>query len=672
MALIEMQKAHMVVHKSVSEELLHKLQELGFCQFIQYDNDHVDEKTLAPLRAKLRHVEDLLGEIRFVMRFLEPFVTKKESGISRAMGNVQEFSFDALAELASEENFRGLSSRLRELEKQLSDARAGLSRIRGLVTQLRPLLDLPHPLELFGKGTDRVAGMLVSTPKTQFSELSGELEEALGDMIEITPLPPLSEKDTSLIVSMLYARERADDLSEILGKYTAPRIDVPSHLSLTASEELAALQEELTKLEADEACVIGEIKEMANEGYSTSLLCSDYWGLLKAKVDSLSTGEQTEQILLLAFWLPVSRLDELRASLEPYDSLTEIALVEPDEEEMPPSLIHNPAWAAPVEPLTEMYGTPTYGGIDPTTIVAPFFYLFFGICFGDAGYGLLIAGILIFIMMKKKITGTLKKYLLIITIGNIAAILMGAVTFSWFGDSISGFSFLEALMPLQSLQLLDPMNDPMTMLSIALALGFFQIMVGLLIAMKENWRKGDKFAALADQGGWIVFLCGLILVGFSANGAIPLTMGTSGVIAGLGAFILIATQGREKESIFGKLFSGVMSLYNITGYLGDILSYSRLLALGLGSAAVGMVINLLVRLVAGVPYVGVLLGILVFLLGHIFSIAVNLLGAFIHSLRLQYVEFFGKFYEASGKEFSPLRMSTQYVKISETAPVNSI
>ena len=130
------------------------------------------------------------------------------------------------------------------------------------------------------------------------------------------------------------------------------------------------------------------------------------------------------------------------------------------------------------------------------------------------------------------------------------------------------------------------------------------------------------------------------------------------------------TQGREKKGLASKLFSGVLSLYNVTGFLGDVLSYSRLLALGLGSAAVGMVINLLAGLVAGVPYVGIVLAVLIFVVGHTFSIVVNLLGAFIHSLRLQYVEFFGKFYNATGRDFTPLRNAAQYSRIQEDSSVN--
>jgi V/A-type H+-transporting ATPase subunit I len=384
------------------------------------------------------------------------------------------------------------------------------------------------------------------------------------------------------------------------------------------------------------------------------------------RAEAVLKGEQTEQVVVTSFWVPSNMVREIEKILVPYGELTDISFSDPEGDDTPPTLLSNKKFAVPVEPLIDMYGSPAYGGFDPTAVVAPFFYAFFGICFGDAGYGLLIASLLIALLMKKKITGTLRKFLMILIIGNVCALIFGALTFSWFGDSISAFPFLKVLMPLQKLQILDPMGDPMTMLGVSLVFGFVQIIFGLSIAFRENIRKGDKVAAYADQGGWIVFLCGLVLLGLSSGGMIPLPEKACAMIAAAGALILVATQGRSKESVLGKIFSGVMSLYNVTSYLGDLLSYSRLLALGLGSAAVGMVINMLANLVApSLHGFGVLIGLLIFVLGHLFSMAVNLLGAFVHPLRLQYVEFFSKFYEASGEEFAPFAISTQYVNIQD-------
>ena len=664
MAITDMQKVHMALHKSISDELVDKLQRLGCCQFIAMDQEKMDEKSSAPLRAKLRKVDELLGDVRFVSRFLEPYATEKGSAISRAMGGMPSCSLAELEALSSEEKFSAILDDVRSLEKRLSNARAGMSRVRGLISQVQPLSGIPFDLELYNRGTERIQGSLLMLQKTQTDALKSAASSRLGGMVDVFTLP-VGEKETVQTVSLLYPKELAAEVQELLAGYQVTRIDVPSQLRRAASEELSALTEELDELIASESSVVNSINEVANDYFKTSQYCSDFWGIQKSKLDSMITGEQTDQIMLISLWIPKNRTDLLRACVAGYEALSDVAISDPGEDDNPPVLLCNSGIASPLEPLTTMYGSPTYGTFDPTTIMAPFFYLFFGMCFGDAGYGLLLSSLLMFIMVKKNVTGTLQKFFKILIIGNLAAVAFGAVTFSWFGDSITNFPFLGFLKPLQSVQILDPMNDPMTMLYISLALGFIQIMVGLVIAMMGNLKSGDTFAAFADQGGWMIFLIGLVMVGLSSAGTIPVSTNISAVIASAGALILVATQGRSKEGIGGKLFSGILSLYNVTGYLGDVLSYSRLLALGLGSAAVGMVINLLAKLVAGAPYVGIIFAALIFVLGHLFSIAVNILGAFIHSLRLQYVEFFGKFYDSNGEEFRPLAFSTQYVKISE-------
>ncbi len=398
----------------------------------------------------------------------------------------------------------------------------------------------------------------------------------------------------------------------------------------------------------------------------------DYWTILRNRLEAMETGVPTEEVLIWEFWVPKSLMKKVEYTVEAYSAYTELAVVKPDEGEEPPTLLKNAPWSSCIEPLTIMYGTPTYGKVDPTSLMAPFFFVFLGMCFGDAGYGLVVAGILGYLLVKHKLSPTLRKFFVLMTVGMGMSVIFGAMTGSWFGDSVTAFPFLSGLVPLvHGIQVLDPMNDPMTLLLISLGLGFIQVMFGLAIAFAENWRSGDKMAAVSDQGGWMIFLLGLVRMGCSLTFYLPSAwVLPSKVVAKGGALLLVATQGREKKGIAGKLFSGVLSLYNVTGFLGDVLSYSRLLALGLGSAAVGMVINLLANLVAGTPYIGIFLAVLIFVLGHTFSIVVNLLGAFIHSLRLQYVEFFGKFYNATGKDFTPLCNAAQYSRIQEDSSVN--
>jgi V/A-type H+-transporting ATPase subunit I len=666
MAIEIMQKVRLTTHKSISETVIDALQRLGCCQFVAQNHDRVAEKDVASLKASLKYFEDLLAEARFVMRFLEPYATEKGGGLAKALGDLPSLSTRELASLASEDEFLSISTKARNLEKRSSEARSGLSRVAGLIDSLSPLASLPYSLDFYNKGTDAVQGALLQVASTDTEEFKKVVESSLGSAAEVFVLPAEDgEKDAARIVSVVYSRSVAAAFQDAVGKFQTSRVDVQPQLTGLAAVELARLAVELADLNAEDKAVTDEITGIANGAYKRCQYCTDYWSILKAKLDAMIDGEQTEQIIVTSFWIPKNCVDTFRKVTAPYSELTEIEFVDPDEGEQPPTLLRNKGLAVPMEPLIEMYGIPTYGSYDPTAIVAPFFYAFFGICFGDAAYGLIIASLLIAILMKKNVTGTPRKFLQILILGNICALVFGALTFSWFGDSITAFPFLSFLAPLQKIQILDPMNDPMTMLYVSLAFGFVQILVGLLLAMRGNWRSGNKFAAIVDQGGWILFLCSLVLFGLASAGVVGVSPSIFKMAAIAGAVILVATQGREKPSIPGKILSGVLSLYNVSAYLGDLLSYSRLLALGLCSAAVGVVVNLLANLVSGVPFVGVILALLIFVVGHTFSIAVNVLGAFVHSLRLQYVEFFGKFHAADGVEFVPLSVSTQYVKLSD-------
>lgn len=379
----------------------------------------------------------------------------------------------------------------------------------------------------------------------------------------------------------------------------------------------------------------------------------------------MMSAVSTEDVLFWSLWMPEEKLNDVKQAVNGYEDLTDFSVIEPEEGETPPTLLRNPQWATCMEPLTLMYGTPTYKVCDPSTVMAPFFFVILGMCFGDAGYGLLLSGIFGYVLIKHQLPPALRKFCVILFVGMLCTVAFGLISGAFFGDSIDAFPFLSALRPLKNkLILLDPMNDPITLLVISIGIGFVQLLVGLLLAFRANWSQGNYFAAMADNGGWIFFLVAIVAYGLSASGTlpgVPVQLAKYAAIAG--ALMLVATQGREKKGILSRIISGVLSLYNVTGYMGDALSYSRILALGLGSAAVGMVLNLLAILLVDIPYVGIFLAILVFVVGHVFSIAVNLLGAFIHTLRLQYVEFFGKFYDANGRDFRPLNHETKYARL---------
>lgn len=665
MALARMCKARIAVHNTAANELAGKLQNLGCCEFSGVGEGTLEVGAAVAMRAKEDHLNSLLSDVKFLVRLLEPFETNKESSFAQMLGDIPEVSLDALASGVDEAAFSSFVTEMRDKEKSLAEYRADITRLKGLQSQLAPFESVKWPLEMFSTGTSMVIGVIYSLPKASEPEFVAKLKEKLKDMAEYQTMPCGKGKDAAAMCAVLFQRSDEDLVQEVALEFSANKIDVPKEFVKQFSEEQTALTEKIKSTEEKETHLLDVIKSKADGGLKMARRVCDYWTIQKDRVESMISGIPTEKVIIWSIWLPEDCLEKVKATVKQYESLTEFAVVEPDEGEMPPTLLKNPNWSACVEPLTLMYGTPTYGTVDPTTMMAPFFFVFMGMCFGDAGYGLILSGVFGYFLIRHQLPPTIKKFFQILLIGMFCSVVMGALTGSWFGDSIDAFPFLSFLRPLKSgLQILDPMKDPMTFLVISLALGFAHVIFGLMIACASNWSNGDKKAAVLDQMTWIIFLLGIVLLGLSVGNVLPGSwLLPSKIMTYAGALALVLTQGREKRHFISKLISGVLSLYNVTGYLGDVLSYSRLLALGLSSAAIGMVINLLCTLVYGVPYVGMFLAVLVFVVGHGFSIAVNILGAFVHSLRLQYVEFFGKFYEANGKDFTPLKNSPQYVRL---------
>ena len=249
--------------------------------------------------------------------------------------------------------------------------------------------------------------------------------------------------------------------------------------------------------------------------------------------------------------------------------------------------------------------------------------------------------------------------------GGVASIGVGMATGSWLGDVFDYLpSFLAAVTQFKkALTIIDPVNNPLPMLIFSLALGIVQILVGIGLSFVKEWRRKHFAVAIMDHLSWFVFLLAIVLyllgmtgIGALKSIALPMVVGS--------ALFLVATQGRAKKNPVMKVLSGILSLYGVVSYLGDVLSYSRLFALGLSSSIIAILARTLGMLFGGSPYIGWLIGLLVALLFNVFNLLMSGLGAFVHSARLQYVEFFTKFYENGGREFKPFGYKTKYIKLS--------
>ena len=350
-------------------------------------------------------------------------------------------------------------------------------------------------------------------------------------------------------------------------------------------------------------------------------------------------------------WVLEDKKEELQKNLSGTISHSHLEFLENASEDDPPIQLRNSSATSPFSVLTGLYGFPKHFEADPTPLLAPFFFVFFGLCLTDSGYGLLLAIFFGLGLLKMSLGPTAKNFFRLLFLGGISSLIFGAFVGGWMGNTLKilpeSLSFLDRWA--SSFLVLDPIKNPVPFLILSLVLGVIQIYAGLVakfIATKS--RKGLREAAL-EEGVEIFLLSGFLFFGLSGAGLltgilVPLANWT----AALAIVVTVFVRGRGRKNVFTKLGMGLLSVYGLVNYLGDILSYSRLFALGLATGVIAVVVNTFTEILGQV---------------HAFNLVISSLGAFIHSARLQYVEFFSKFYEGGGRVIDPFRSATRYVDL---------
>ena len=407
----------------------------------------------------------------------------------------------------------------------------------------------------------------------------------------------------------------------------------------------------------------------------------DAAGLLLERAVATRSAYSSSHAYLFKAWI---RTADLKDFAERLGRLGEVAIeeIEPEEGETPPSPLTEKTAAAPYGLLTDMYGQPTRKDPDPTPLIAPFYAFFFGICIGDAGYGIALAlGCAAGWYIVRRRHGNPRLFQLLFQ-GGLASIFVGIFLGGWFGipfDSLPGFlqapaNLLNGILP--GYQPGQPGQEGFGVskhfLYLTLGLGLVQLTAGIIINLVKRWRAGEKFTAVVDQSGWLLATAGLfpwLFNHYLLNGALydmngPLDKIFIYMLAA-GSLLIFIMGGRSAKG-FGKIGLGAYALYGIVNLLGDVLSYSRLFALALSSAIIAQVINQIAGMLMhqiGIPVLGIVLAVVVVIGGHTFNMAMAALSGFIHTARLQFVEFFGKFYDGTGVPFKPLRYEPKYVHI---------
>jgi vacuolar-type H+-ATPase subunit I/STV1 len=447
----------------------------------------------------------------------------------------------------------------------------------------------------------------------------------------------------------------------------------PAEEILNLEKTLEEGRVRLTRLENESRSLSGRLPELR--------MLYDAVGLAATRHEMASGGLSSISVLVMRAWMRKGDVPRLRGELQ-HLAAAGIEEVQPEPGETPPVSLSENATVDPYLLLTDMFGRPAGADPDPTPLFAPFYALFFGICIGDAGYGAaLLLGSAFGIWLTKRRGGNSRLFRLIFQ-GGIASIVAGVLLGGWFGMEFNSLpGFLQS--PAMLLNGLVPGYAPgkpgfsvsNQFLYLTLALGLVQLAWGVLVNLPKRLRQGDGFAAVLEQSGWMLAIVGLfpwLFNRYLLNGALYDISGPADkvflVLLAAGALLIFIMGGRSAASIGGKVGLGAYATYGIVNLLGDVLSYSRLFALALSSAIIAQVINEIAGMLAGsIAGVGIVLAILVLVAGHVFNLAMAVLSGFIHTARLQFVEFFGKFYDGTGVPFAPLRYQPRFVRIGEAS-----
>jgi V/A-type H+-transporting ATPase subunit I len=507
-------------------------------------------------------------------------------------------------------------------------------------------IEVMRPWQAFDASTTELseltfAGYALGTlPEIEIETLKRDLENRLPDT-EFEMIQTLKEE---VLVFILCHKDDSELLTELLKAHGFSK----NALSFEAPPlaMIRAAQAHLENLNRQKGKLIEDIHSHHSELEGLKLI-RDYCSSELKKAQGSEQMAKTDRILLIEGWVAKDRVSELdslisRVCSEDY----EIELTDPTEKDNVPVLLKNNAFNEAFEPVTAMYSLPSYFETDPTPVYAPFMFVFFGMMLSDAAYGLFLSAVSLWALKALDLNESRRKFIKLFFFLGISTMFFGVLYGSYFGDILS-----KAVKPVW----LDPSTDPMAVLMVAIIMGGIHLFTGLGIRAFNLIKNGHVLDAVFDVGFWYLTLTGaaLMLIGASSVGK-PMAV--------IGAIGLVLTQGRDNKGIFGKLAGGLFGLYGITGYLGDVLSYSRLLALGLATGLIGSSFNLMVKLVGFSP-LAFIFAVMIFLGGHTFNLLINILGAYVHAVRLQYLEFFGKFYTGGGKAFAPLSSEMKYYNL---------
>ena len=625
--------------ESEREALLKAMQDMECVEISSIDGSEEALKSgfAKPDDKALMSAQEASRAYRTALASLDRFAPEKKGMFRKRQGVSRAAFFSA----ESEENARTAAETINKDTRRLGEIESERTKNEALRATLAPWLTVDAPLG----GADGALAVFFGTAGLNVTD---DALKALADSLDglLTWQQASSDRSLRYLLVMCHGsvKERALSALRDLGFSTVSFRGMTG----TAKENDKALAENLAALEKERQEIKQRIAGLG--GKREALLeASDRAAIALRREEAKSRLVGTDKVFLLEGWLPADRCAEIEKTLKPFTCAIETR--EPTEDEYPqvPVQLKNNKLTRPLNMVTEMYSLPAYGTLDPNPLMAPFFILFYGIMMADMGYGLLMMIASVIISKKYRPKGTSGELFSLLGLCGISTFIMGALTGGFFGDFLTQLVAIVSPGTVFALpKLFDPLDDLTMILIGSMALGMVQIVTGMAISLIEKCKRKKFLDAFFEEITWWIVFIGIALLALG-KGVAVLYVGCALVL--LGPIV----QGKG----WGKLTGVFGSLYNhVTGYFGDILSYTRLMALMLAGSVIAQVFNML----AAMPG-NVIAFIIISMLGNAMNFGLNLLGCYVHDLRLQCLEFFNKFYVDGGKPFRPMTLDTEYVDL---------
>lgn len=567
----------------------------------------------------------------------------------------KRYKYRGIEELIKEiESFLKIAEpKIKEVEAKITSLNTELERIKTEIEILELLAAIDLEIEYL-KPTKSVEIAVGFIEREKFDPLIKELLTTLQNRIAYVS----KELKGKYLVVFAILKKDYDKANPILAKYSFERLEVPD-VKGKPMEAIEELRKEMDLKKQELESVEEEARTLAKQYHDELVFYQELMENEREKANMLGNLVRTNMTFALVGWVPKKHVPHITEGIKKIThGKVYVNTKAPTKEEFDeiPIKLKNPRFIEPFELLTEMFGVPKYNELDPTPVLAFTYSFFFGFMLTDFLYGLIIA-IVAALLIKghKKLNDGTYKFSNVLVWSAFFTIVMGVLFGSYFGDALQRAGINVPA-------LLDPLRGALTVLGLALAIGLIHLFVGYTLGFIVKFRNGEVKDAIFDQLSWMLIILGVVLIALAMANMISMLPGE--VIFGVGVILFAISQFRSDLPLPMRF---LMTISNFFGFVGNWLSYARLMALALATAGIAMVINIIVQLIWGIKVgpvpLGIVVGAVVFIGGHIFSTAINALGAFVHALRLHYVEFFGTFYSGEGKKFEPFKAKREVSKL---------